>query len=1100
MFDKNKYRKTNDKKVLHKVKKQWVILGTAALTLLAVETAPQGLANHSFSQVEAKADTTSAASSGSSSNGSATDSASSNPTSASSTATSASESSSASTDSSATTSGSTSTSSSASTNSSATTSGSTLTSSSASNNVTSDTNADNTVSLSTGSSSTNTNTFSAAVVGVTDELSYRDGNDDAGKNGVSLTSSKPATSTSFTYSTSSLQSSGSSYSFSNTVTENNSGVYHGDITINVGSTTDLNGKKYSYTNAFTYTNDSNNNSPLASDVVSHISNLTTYHKDANNSIVSSYTVSSADVSSYVQFLSSTSDTNLMNKYYINGTSGPTFNSSTSVLLFTLPASLLSNNYRGGDQIDWSFDLSSAENDKYSLTSAEPSVHSSDFTYSQFNNPVTIKFVDSNNNPISGAEDQYLTSDAIYRNDSFSVSVPTPSGYVTSGYEDNYSTNVSSSNNSFVVSGNFQINLSNTQGVTLVYKKTTTDSVVDTFNFTDNGNSVATTSQSGQPSSAVDVNSLQSEIPSGYALTSEAASSLSNLKFGSSDTTYSLALVHKTQSFTANDNSTQSGVTKDDLQKTFTRTINFVDASNQSAVADPVVQTVTYDRTGTYDEITNSVTYSEWSAAGSTEFASGSAPAVSGYSGATPSSYSAVSVPYSYSPTASSLTISYNKVANSYSIYSAKSTKLPSGLSKSDLTKSVDQTVTIKNGSNVVKSFTVPVTLNRAALYKNDSLVGYVNVNTTSANDDTSYDNDNWSADLTSVNQDDLMNRMLDSDYSLGSDFDYGSLLQQIFAQATASANNTNKSTNGGQSSDNNKTTNDIVVQVQKKSVTPSGNSFFGYYPTSVVSTTTSQVNDTPVTPSFYSAKSSVASSAASESSANSSAASSSASSSSTASSSSSQSSATSSEAKPVTSSGNSASPRASSSRHHFHKPAGHKHHQGNDEFYHSNRHMTKQRHKKGSSIYRSHNHFAKKNDKNYSTKVLAAKEKFAREQRSIAASKAAKRRAKAFAGTGKHTHASAPMATKHHAKSIKTNSTKVNAAKSHVTKANAVSHKSSSANTVKHEYNNRAANDDRKAKLPQTGENQTVRNASLFGLVAIAVSGIFAGMYYKKRN
>ncbi|MDF7637682.1 MucBP domain-containing protein [Leuconostocaceae bacterium ESL0958] len=74
----------------------------------------------------------------------------------------------------------------------------------------------------------------------------------------------------------------------------------------------------------------------------------------------------------------------------------------------------------------------------------------------------------------------------------------------------------------------------------------------------------------------------------------------------------------------------NGTDKSSLEKTITRTINYVDA-NGKEVASPKTETVTYDRTATVDEVTGKVTYSDWTAKdGQTSFAGTPSPVVPGY--------------------------------------------------------------------------------------------------------------------------------------------------------------------------------------------------------------------------------------------------------------------------------------------------------------------------------------------------------------------------------------------------------------------------------------------------------------------------------------
>ncbi|MDF7637829.1 mucus-binding protein, partial [Leuconostocaceae bacterium ESL0958] len=73
-----------------------------------------------------------------------------------------------------------------------------------------------------------------------------------------------------------------------------------------------------------------------------------------------------------------------------------------------------------------------------------------------------------------------------------------------------------------------------------------------------------------------------------------------------------------------------GTDKSSLEKTITRTIDYVDG-NGKQVAPSKTETVTYDRTATVDEVTGKVTYSDWTPkGGQTTFAGTPSPIIPGY--------------------------------------------------------------------------------------------------------------------------------------------------------------------------------------------------------------------------------------------------------------------------------------------------------------------------------------------------------------------------------------------------------------------------------------------------------------------------------------
>lgn len=117
---------------------------------------------------------------------------------------------------------------------------------------------------------------------------------------------------------------------------------------------------------------------------------------------------------------------------------------------------------------------------------------------------------------------------------------------------------------------------------------------------------------------------------------------------------------KTSSDTLPDNPEKkypSGVSKNDLNKTVTRTVTITEPGKAPATQ---TQSITFTRTATVDEVTGQVTYSDWSENGQHEFAAITVPPIAGYtaSGAVP----AVTV----TPTTDSSTVKIAYTANQQS--------------------------------------------------------------------------------------------------------------------------------------------------------------------------------------------------------------------------------------------------------------------------------------------------------------------------------------------------------------------------------------------------------------------------------------------------
>ncbi|UQS86924.1 hypothetical protein MOO44_01740 [Nicoliella spurrieriana] len=679
-YNKFEYKKTNEKKVLHKVKKQWVVLGTAAFTFLAVETAPQVMDNHSFGFTEAvanadtntnqggstsstdtsaKADATSGASDKASSGAADSSSATSTTSSGASTSASASNSS--------TTSGSTTSanvgvtysgksSEAVNSNGSAAASADIGSKPSSGSNSGANTSADNT---------TNTLDINANAAVNTDnelELDLRMGDDGSSSgsdiaqipatSNESVVDSAPvlASKVGLGISSNAIDNKNGTTTYSNRVIFNESSkpsnasiAYHTTTLIQNNSySDDGNTIYYGYANA--YVNNSNGNSPFSDSVVSDISSLSFYYTN-NSGSTSTTTISDSDISSYVHFIKST-DSSTWQFNYSDTANTTSATSGVSILLFSLPSSYYSINFKPGDNFGLSYNLSDTANNSsysdisyYNVDSSGASEKQGSVAYAHFSPvatlftyPVQVSYLDQNGSAIAsaGSSTQYLTGDNIYPGNSFAVPVKSISGYdFDHAFINNTGTSYASSDASGnpVILGKFITGGVSTdngnkivaQQVNLYYKPIT--SVSDTFNFFDNTNQSSLASSfpiSGIPGSSININSVTSFAASQYAnyvWDSSANESLSSLSIGSSAASYTVYLTHKTSTFAPGDtNNLPNGnaLSSASLAQTYTRTVSFVDG-NGKPVSTASSASVTFTRSAIYDYVTSSVSYTNWSA-------------------------------------------------------------------------------------------------------------------------------------------------------------------------------------------------------------------------------------------------------------------------------------------------------------------------------------------------------------------------------------------------------------------------------------------------------------------------------------------------------
>ncbi|MEJ6400317.1 mucin-binding protein [Nicoliella lavandulae] len=760
MINKIKYRKLNEKKVLHKVKKQWIIVGTAALSLLAVDAAPQ-LLNHS--EIEAKADTVQS-SAGSTSSSAATSAVASTNSSASATTVNASASSTASSESASSTVASTTS------NTDSTVASAASSSSDSSNNSAS--------ASSVGSSATASADVSDNTTGNIENRMGTTQSSSSATN-ISLTATQPTANQLSVTTIDSGTNSAASIGFS--ISGASNATYHGNVSLsNYGNF----GAPY----VVQYVN-SSGVAPLTG-----IKNLVQYYKAADGTVQSSAVDASA-YSSLTPNVASTSSTPA-------GISEVNNSAVTSYALLTIQSgpfdSAANNTYTANDQIWWTYDIISnpdykGDVDHYNAVG----VTAKNLT------PVKVNYLDSSTSSAVSVS-QWITGDNIYPGSSYQLSVSAPSGYNVATANTTIGGTLSISNNTVQVSGAVFDNYTNPAINVYLTKNVSTQSGSISFLDADNKNSsLGGETFSGQVGDQVNydiqsaINSLQAK---GYQLASASQSvpsgTIITINNGNNDYTYKFT--HVIKQYSASDTNLPSNINPSDLQMTVSRTINFVDGSTNQPLTKPSVQTFTYNRVASYDLAANTVTYSDWKVAnnGNPQFAAVTAPVIDGYVAGT-TNYPAVSVNVNsgtqtlidYYTKASS-----NNTNNAYALYNYNSTNLPAGFSRSNLVMTVNQNVNVMNSSNVsTGTITVPVRFTRTAVYQGDKFLGYVSDGTTSVSGDTKYSDNSWSIDASSVSQQDLLNRMGVAASYVSSDNDWNYIISQILNQARFNASVGNNS-------------------------------------------------------------------------------------------------------------------------------------------------------------------------------------------------------------------------------------------------------------------------------------------------------------------
>ena len=173
-----------------------------------------------------------------------------------------------------------------------------------------------------------------------------------------------------------------------------------------------------------------------------------------------------------------------------------------------------------------------------------------------------------------------------------------------------------------------------QTFTIRYVPAQQTSRVD-YKDTQSGTIVHQTQLSGVTDQTINV---ANEVPAGYHLASGAQVPTKYTFSGESNPTVTVNLVHATTTVTPDapkttadklpDNPTKtypSGVAKDDLNKTITRTINVTDPHTQKVAT--TTQPVHLTRTADVDEVSGAVTYGKWTTG---EWPTFNAPVVAGY--------------------------------------------------------------------------------------------------------------------------------------------------------------------------------------------------------------------------------------------------------------------------------------------------------------------------------------------------------------------------------------------------------------------------------------------------------------------------------------
>ncbi|MHA8111305.1 mucin-binding protein [Lactobacillaceae bacterium Melli_B4] len=751
-------KKVNEKKVLHKVKKQWVVLGTALLAFATTGAYSEVVHadagdNHSSTVVTAK---------------SATDSSAAN------TETAASDN--------------------ASSGSSTATSQAQTAQSTGSSAVSSASQPATTTSQTESSGQSN-----SASASTDDDISFRDG-DATSSVSVSFASSMPSYSNVTPIQVNFMNSNGSSSisssawiagdnvargdTFSIDIPQNINeyaftggyGLSGSEAVSNVGTKDD---PKYVLTGKFDSYKDTNSVAvtlhygiPASASVVYKYSDASHTYTD-KQTLTSAYAGDSISTQNYIDSLTA--------KGYKLSKSTPSLSSNTITL------SSGSNNY----ELD--FDHNIANYDQNS-SSYPDGLNKDDFTKT-FNR--TINLVNAaNNNPISNAVTQTVTynrsatydevtksasyGDWSTDNSSFAeYTAPSISGYVVQ-------------TPSSVAAQNVNVNDSTTTNASIEYKVPEFNGSVKYIDTDANNQEIdpgeTFSGNSGAPVQYSTKHVVDSLTAKGYKLVSGTPSD--SLTINDSNNDYTFTFTHNTSNYDANSSSYPTSLTKDDFTKTFTRTINFVNADTKQPVRDSTAQTVTYNRSAVYDEVTKSASYGDWTT-NDGSFAEYAAPSVDGYNNPQPASVAAQSVSsdtqqssfsasieytkssaaefngtvkfldaddnnsevahgsfsgpagalVNYSSTVDSLTskgykltsdspsVSFAvkssdndyvfKLAHNKSNYDANSSSYPASLNKDDFTKTFTRTINFVNADNkqpVRDSATQTVTYNRSAVY------------------------------------------------------------------------------------------------------------------------------------------------------------------------------------------------------------------------------------------------------------------------------------------------------------------------------------------------------------------------------------------------
>ncbi|WP_219282686.1 LPXTG cell wall anchor domain-containing protein [Lactobacillus sp. Sy-1] len=574
-----RYRKVNEKKILHKVKKQWVVMGTAALALLAAGVAPEA----------AHADSNNSSSNGVTTNSDSNATIESTNPSNDETPQSTTASSDASVQSTASSSDTQSGSDSAqSTASSSDTQSSSVSAQSVS--ADSDTQSSNdTQSLTTDSSDTQASdddglSYKLGAVETTASASSRPTASTASN--ISLVASKPASANTLSAVPYMSTDSSNNVKIGFSVSGDNSATYHATVqTFNDG--------RFNVPTVIEYAL-SNGVAPITG-----IKNLVQY-REVDGSITSS-AVDSASYATFVASASSTSSTPAL--LASNGSA------VTSFAILTLkngPLSTSNNAYYGGDDLWWSFDL--VTNSAFNGTSTPGYLVAAGTTSLV---PTQINYLDNNGSSVASA--QYVTGDNIYSGNSYSVAIAAPSGYTPYSASNNVGGSVSISgdttNNtslSFLATGSSvpTINVyysanptsssssSNSSASSTNSSTSTSTSTSSSSTSSSTSTSTSTSSSSTSSTSSSSTSSSSSSSSTSSATTSSSSSSASSSASSSSASTNSYAV------YTYNSSSLPSGLNASDLTRVFYKSFSLYNNSGQ--VLKQVSVPVTYYRSAVYE--------------------------------------------------------------------------------------------------------------------------------------------------------------------------------------------------------------------------------------------------------------------------------------------------------------------------------------------------------------------------------------------------------------------------------------------------------------------------------------------------------------------